>query len=405
MITSNVALAFREIRRNLFRSCLTILGIVIGVAAVIAIATIGNGATITITENISSLGANLLFVIPGTDQHGPPRFDRMGATGRPFSMDDLRSIGESVEGVEAIAPSSTRPMFAKTESINLPTLVTGTTQEYFVVRDLELAQGQGLDTKLSDDRSAAVVGPQAARNLFGDADAIGNTFLLGDRQFQVTGLLETMGENAFGFSQDDSILVPIDAIASGQAENGGVGVILIKVTAPDRIEAVTASIKTLLRTRRELEEGHPSDFRIRGVDQIVEQVRRTTGILTSVVGAIAGISLFVGGIGIMNVMLVTVTERTREIGVRMAIGAQGRDVLLQFLVESSVLASFGGLVGIAVGLGGGAIATHFIGLPFRPDPLIVMAVFAFSGLLGIVFGFLPARRAARLNPIDALRYE
>jgi putative ABC transport system permease protein len=406
MLWSSLVLAAREIRRNLFRSALTVLGVVIGVAAVIAIVTIGNGATARITDSFSSLGARLLIVSPGMDRHGPPSPGaiRGGGRGRPFTMEDYKEVRKA-QGVNAAAPVTIRPTFVVTEETRQPAAITGTTADYFEVRSLPFSSGQWT-TARGEQSAGCVVAHRAAEKFFGTVEAIGKEIDLEGTTYTVTGVLKAEDGGMFGRgNQADAIYVPIEDLHALSGQGGRVDAMFVDVVSAEKVDSTKKAISQLLRERREIEKGQRADFRIHGVEMMIEMVRQTTGTLTAVISSIAGISLLVGGIGIMNVMLVTITERTREIGVRMAIGAQGREVMFQFLVESSMLTAFGGAIGIGLGLAGGYLATILIELPFRPDPLIVSGVFLFSVALGLVFGFLPARRAARLNPIDALRHE
>ena len=404
MLWSSLVLAAREIRRNLFRSALTVLGVVIGVAAVIAIVTIGNGATARITDSFSSLGARLLIISPGMDRRGPPRPGSMRGGGRPFTMEDYEAV-KTIRGVRAIAPVTIRPTFIVTEETRQPAAITGTTGDYFTVRSLEFASGSWQPASGNQDANC-VVAHRAAEKFFGTANATGKTIDLENTTYTVTGVLVPEEQGVFGRSnQANAIYVPIARLHELPGQDGRVDAMFIDVVSADSVDSTKDATQTLLRKRRGIEKGRRADFRIQGVEMMLEMVRQTTGTLTAVISCIAGISLLVGGIGIMNVMLVTITERTREIGVRMAIGAQGREVMFQFLVESSMLTAFGGASGIALGLTGGYVATYYLELPFRPDLIIVLGIFLFSVALGIIFGFLPARRAAKLNPIDALRHE
>lgn len=413
MFWSSLVLAAREIRRNLFRSSLTVLGVVIGVAAVIVIVTIGNGATAMITDSFSSLGARLLIVSSGREGGGPhggggprgggpPGFGDLDSP-KPFQMEDVEAV-RKISGVHLIAPLTMRPMFMQLGDIQSPLPVTGVTGDYFAVRSMEFESG-GWEQS-DEDQLGCVIANQVAERLFETTDAVGKELLLDGVPYTVSGVLKAEERGMFGpLNQTSSIFVPIELLHQMPGQEGRVDAMFIDVASTDLVDQVRDSIKKLLRDRREIPEGKRPDFRVHGLESIVNMIEQTTGTLTAVISSIAGISLFVGGIGIMNVMLVTVTERTREIGVRMAIGAQGREVLFQFLVESSMLTAFGGILGISLGLAGGGVATTLLEIPFRPSVWVVLGVFLFSVVLGIVFGFLPARRAARLNPIDALRHE
>lgn len=429
MLGSNVSLAAREIRKNLFRSVLTVLGVVIGVAAVVAIITIGDGAAARITSSFDRLGASTVIVSPGGARRGPPR-PGMGSDGRPFTMDDVDAI-RALDDVVDVAPTQPVPAYVTTDFLNEPTTVLATTPTFLTINGLTFQGDEGLDA-IYDDAYPAVLGQRVAREMFGlmpegfqrrrerrgpfgpdeqeldpldPAEVVGKDFDLDGTPFRVSGLLDQAETGAFGFDHNRSILVPLEAAAGGADIEPEIRMMLISVSDVEQMDKARSNIRAVLRTRRGLSGDQRSDFSIRGVDQIVEAIQQTTGTVTTAIGTIAAISLLVGGIGIMNVMLVTVTERTREIGVRIAIGAEPGDVMLQFLVEAAMLTAFGGFVGLAIGLSGGAIASSFLDLPFTVNPLVVAGVMIFSIALGVLFGFLPARRAASINPIDALRHE
>jgi len=403
MLWSSLVLAAREIRRNLVRSALTVLGIVIGVAAVIAIVTMGNGATAEITSSISGLGDNLLIMTPGTRRRGPP--GPMSAAARPFTLEDAPAIEKEIEAVEVAAGTTGTYLMASAGDERRPTVATGADAGLFKARNWKAAKGRLLTP--ADHKNAAkvcVVGSTVAKRLFKDK-ALGKTISLGLLDCKVVGVIEEQGEGLFGMDQNDIAIVPISTYHAELSTKQDVSMILIKVRKAKDIRPTKKAIAKLMRKRREVTEKSVDDFRIAAVEEIADAVRTATGILTSVVSAIAGISLLVGGIGIMNVMLVSVTERTREIGVRMAIGARESDVLLQFLIEASLLAALGGVAGVAAGLAGAAVGAWYIGLPFEPSLWIIALAVVFSAAIGLIFGFFPARRAARLNPIDALRHE
>ncbi|MEM6531776.1 MAG: ABC transporter permease [Myxococcota bacterium] len=402
MIVFNaLALALREIRRNALRSGLTALGIIIGVAAVIALVTLGKGATARVTNDIAALGNNLLVVAPGGEQRG-------GAVeaARSFELSDVDAIDRDVRGIAATAPMSSRRMVAVFGNQNWPTNVNGSTASYVQVRDWTVAEGRMFtDGEARAGRALCVLGATVVEELFGNQDPVGRSVRLDRMSCRVIGVFEAKGEASFGQDQDDFVLMPLRTF---QRRIGGTQrVALIFVSAADSAETsdVQKHISALMRDRRGIREGQEDDFRVNDLKEIADTVATTTGILTALLGAIAGISLLVGGIGIMNIMLVSVTERTREIGTRLAIGAMERDVLTQFLVEAIVLATSGGTVGIGLGLLCSAAVGRYLELPFVVDPLIIVVAFAFSGFVGVVFGFFPARKAARLNPIDALRHE
>ena len=402
MIWSTIRLALREIGRNAMRSLLTVLGIVIGVGAVISMVTLGGGATSQITGEISSLGSNLIIVRPGTrPQHGGVQ-----AQAEPFERADVAAIQREIAGLEAVAPTASVPTVAVFGNENWSTTVTGTTNAYLTTRDWPLALGRTFtEGELRGGRLVCLLGATVREELFGLQDPLGASIRLGSAACRVVGVLEERGESTFGMDQDDFILVPLRALQRRLAGTDDVSLLFVSADNASETAQVQADIERLLRQRRRITAGEEDDFTVQDMAEVVSIVESTTGILTTFLGAIAAISLLVGGIGIMNIMLVSVTERTREIGIRLAIGARGREVLLQFLVEAVMLSLFGGLVGIALGLGVAAVVAPMLGVPFVFDPLIVVIAFVFSGAVGVIFGYVPARRAARLDPIDALRYE
>ncbi len=405
MIGNAMALAAREIRRNLLRSGLTALGIIIGVAAVIALVTLGSGAQSEITSGISSLGSNMLIVAPGA------RSSRgMGGVvtqATPFELNDVDAIAREVGGAENVAPVASAGTVAVFGNANWPTSITGTSNEYLTIGNWELALGRSFEaSEERAGRAVCLIGATVREKLFGALNPIGSTIRLGKFACQVIGVLRSKGQSAMGGpDQDDLILTPIRTFQRRISGNQNVQSVFVSAVSESETDRVKLDIEALLRERRRIRPGDASDFDVRSIAEIAELVQSTTGILTTFLAAIAGISLLVGGIGIMNIMLVSVTERTREIGIRLAIGALENEVLTQFLVEAALLSSLGGVVGIVLGLGISAIAARGIGIPFTPDYTIVGIAFVFSAFVGLIFGFFPARRAARLNPIDALRHE
>jgi putative ABC transport system permease protein len=401
MLLSTLAMALREIRRNAMRSILTMLGVVIGVAAVIAMVTIGEGATASVTNDIASLGEKLLILMPGAHRHGGP-----GVAAQPFERSDADTIERQIPGVRALAPTASKSVVAVYGNQNWTTQVNGSTAEFFDVRSYTLGQGRLLtEVDERNARAVCVIGATTKKELLGRAKPLGAIIRLGRTACEVVGVLEAKGSSAGGMDQDDLVVMPLKTFQQRIAGNRDVSVIYISVRENRSTALVGQQIESLMRERRGIAAGDENDFNLRDMQEISEMVTKTTGVLTALLGAIAAVSLLVGGIGIMNIMLVSVTERTREIGTRLAIGALAREVLLQFLIESIVLATMGGLTGIALGLGGAYLATRSLSLPFVFAPHIVGLAFVFSALVGIIFGYLPARKAARLSPIEALRHE
>ncbi|MEZ5828151.1 MAG: ABC transporter permease [Hyphomicrobiales bacterium] len=401
MFYETLKLAVQAIRRNALRSFLTLLGIVIGVSAVIAMVTIGNGTTEKVKTEMAKLGSNVLFVRPG--QWGP---GRSSATAKPFTMRDIAELRSQLRGVRAVAPVGQQAVTLVYGSESRSVGTIGTDASYVVTQDWGFTAGRNfLDSEIRSGRAVCIIGATVHEKLFGAADAIGKRLRVSNVSCEVIGVLESKGESGFGSDRDDVILMPIRTYHRRIAGNTDVN--NINVSALDGVDTakVQADIERLLRERRGITQGEEDDFRVADMKQIADTQTATTGILTALLGAVAGVSLLVGGIGIMNIMLVSVTERTREIGIRLAIGAQESQVLMQFLVEAVVLSLFGGTVGVLLGLALAGAASAGMSIPFVLDPSIVVIAFAFSALIGIVFGFFPARRAAQLNPIDALRHE
>lgn len=403
MIWETFHLALRAIRRNVLRSVLTILGIVIGVAAVICMVTLGSGATAQVTADISDLGSNVLHVRPGQGMRGPG-----GARSRAdsFTLADAQAIENSIAGLTAVAPTDQASSQAIHGSANWSTSITGGTNAYLEVQGWELDAGREFsDNELKAGKSVCMVGKTVREALFGQESPMGQTLRLGKISFKVIATLKEKGQSNFGTDQDDIVIIPLKTLQRRISGNTDVQTILVAVSDGISTDTVKNDIESLMRERRGIRSGQDDDFHVRDMKEIIDTLTGTTTVLTALLSAVAGVSLLVGGIGIMNIMMVSVTERTREIGTRLAIGALARDVLLQFLVESVVLAAFGGLVGIVLGLSTAALGAQMIGVPFIFKPNITVAAFVFSGLVGVAFGYFPARKAARLNPIEALRYE
>jgi ABC-type antimicrobial peptide transport system permease subunit len=401
MFYETLKLAVQAIRRNALRSFLTLLGIVIGVSAVIAMVTIGNGTTEKVKTEMAKLGSNVLFIRPG--QWGP---GRSSSTAKPFDIRDIAELREQLNGVKAVAPMAQQSVTLVYGSESRSVGVIGTDASYIVTQDWDLAEGRNfLASETRSGRAVCIVGETVHEKLFGSTDVIGKRIRVSNVSCEVIGLLAPKGESGFGTDRDDVVLMPLRTYQRRIAGNTDID--RITVSAMDGVDTskVQAYIERLLRERRGITPGEEDDFRVADMKQIADTQTATTGILTMLLGAVAGVSLLVGGIGIMNIMLVSVTERTREIGIRLAIGAQESQVLMQFLVEAVVLSLFGGTVGVLLGLALAGAASAGMSIPFVLDPAIVVIAFAFSALIGIVFGYFPARRAAQLNPIEALRHE
>jgi putative ABC transport system permease protein len=398
-----VFLALREIRRNVLRSSLTMLGVIIGVAAVIVMVTLGSGATVQVSQEISSLGTNLLDVRPGQGFRGG---GGARAQAKPFDLDDVEAIEREIGGVGAVAPVSARQVQVVLGNVNWSTTATGTDNDYFEARNWTIASGRRFhETELRSGKAVCILGSTVRREIFGNQDPLGADVRIEHVSCEVIGVLESKGQSSFGMDQDDLVLLPLRAFQRRIAGDRNVNSISISVEDGGRMSEVQGNIERLLRERRNIKAGADDDFFVGNMAQIIEAMTGTTKVLTALLGAVAAVSLLVGGIGIMNIMLVSVTERTREIGIRLSIGAMAREVLTQFLVEALVLSSFGGLLGITIGVLSSALAAPLLGVPFVVEPGIILLAFAFSAAVGIVFGYFPARQAAHLDPIEALRYE
>jgi putative ABC transport system permease protein len=399
---STFLLALREIRRNLLRSFLTVLGIVIGVGAVITMVTLGNGATKAVSDQISSLGSNLLMIRPG-QRLGPVR-DAAGAA--PFKEADAEALAAQVAGIRAVAPSVGTGVTAVYGARNWGTTVTGTTMAYFVTNNWQLAAGRIFnETEERAGAAVCVIGATVRRELFVQQDPLGAQLRLKQFSCQVIGLLAAKGQAAMGQDQDDVVVLPLHTVQRRLIGRTTVSALLVSMADGADAERIKRNITQLLRERRKLGEHDEDNFNVLDTRQIAETLSGTTRVMTLLLGAVAGVSLLVGGIGIMNIMLVSVTERTREIGVRLAIGAMEREVLLQFLIEAVVLSSVGGLIGVALATVASAVLAAWMEVPLLFDPTINVLAFAFSAAIGVLFGYFPARRAARLDPIEALRHE
>jgi len=401
MFFETLKLALHAIRRNPLRSFLTVLGIVIGVAAVIAMVTIGNGTTAQVTERLSALGTNVLFIRPG--QFGPGRASNEA---KPFTWRDVDALGDQVPSLAAVAPVSQRTATVVYGGESRSTTVIGSVADYLTTQNWELAAGRTfLPSEERGGAAVCILGQTVNTALFGSSEGVGSQIRVGSFSCEVIGLLERKGEGGMGRDQDDTVVIPLRTLQRRITGTSGIETITVSARAGVSTTKVQGDIERLLRERRKILPGREDDFTVNDMAQIIETMAGTTTLLTGLLGAVAAVSLLVGGIGIMNIMLVSVTERTREIGIRLAIGALENQVLTQFLVEAVALSLFGGVVGILLGLLLAWGAVSFLGVPFVASAPIIALAFGFSALVGVIFGYFPARRAARLDPIEALRHE
>jgi putative ABC transport system permease protein len=408
-LLASIRIALRALRVNKLRSSLTMLGIIIGVAAVITMIAIGSGAQARVEEQIQGLGTNLIVLHPGSVTSGGVR---MGAGSRfTLAEEDAYAVQREIAEVQAAAPQLRGTGQVVAANNNWSTAFYGVTPEYFEVRNWVIAAGKGFEpADLTGSAKVALVGETVARNLFGDADPIGQVIRIRKVPFTVIGTLERKGQSLMGQDQDDVILMPISTarnrvLGGGQAKQRSVGTIFIKVRDGADMAAAESQMRSLLRQRHRLQAGQDDDFTLRNLSEVLAAREESSRIMALLLAAVASVSLLVGGIGIMNIMLVSVTERTREIGLRMAVGARARDILTQFLVEAVTLALIGGLLGILLGVGGSYAVGHFAEWRTELNAQAILLAVSFAAAVGVFFGFYPARKASRLLPIEALRYE
>lgn len=401
MFLETIKLALRAIRRNLLRSFLTVLGVVIGVAAVIAMVTIGNGTTAQVSAEISKLGTNLLFVRPG--QFGP---GRASTDAKRFTLRDVEAVREQVGGLRAVAGVNQSVQTVVFGGESRQVTIIGSGSDYLIAQDWLLQSGRNF--LMSEERggqSVCLIGETVRSRLFGSTPPLDQSIRVGSVPCAVIGVLARKGQSGMGSDQDDVVMMPLKVFQRRIGGSNDVSSMMVSAENGVSTAKVQADIERLLRERRKIVAGRDDDFTVNDMAQMAATLTGTTTLMTGLLGAVAAVSLLVGGIGIMNIMLVSVTERTREIGIRLAIGAVEGQVLMQFLVEAVTLSIFGGLVGIALGLSIAYGAVSLMGVPFVVSPTIVLFAFAFSAAIGMVFGYFPARRAAQMNPIDALRHE
>ena len=405
MLWETIRLAFRTIRRNVLRTFLTVLGVVIGVAAVIAMVTVGQGSSAKVAADVQSLGTNVLVLRPGKQMMGPGQ----AAAAPSFRLQDAQGLA-GLAAVAAVAPTASSSQTVVYGSANVTTTVTGTTGGYLDVANWPVASGRRFtDAEERGGAAVCLLGETVRRALFGASDPAagpgGRTIRIRTISCQVIGVLGVKGASSFGQDQDDLVLMPIRTLQRRLSGNQDVSSIRVALAPAASTARGIREIEALMRQHRRIGAGDESDFSVTDMAEIASMLTGINTVLTGLLSSVAAVSLLVGGIGIMNIMLVSVTERTREIGIRLAVGARAGQVLTQFLVEAVVLSVVGGTLGIFVGLGLAAGASAAMAIPFAPDPAVVALAFGFSGLVGVVFGYFPARRAARLDPIEALRHQ
>ena len=408
-IIASIRIALRALRINKLRSALTMLGIIIGVAAVITMIAVGSGAQNRIEEQIKGLGTNLIILLPGSTTSGGAC---MGAGSRnTLTEQDAYAIQRDIPAVQAAAPALRGGGQVVAGTNNWSTIIYGITNEYFEARNWQVASGKMFDpADFTGSAKVVLLGDTVVRSLFGDADPVGQVVRIRKVPMVVIGTLEKKGQSMMGQDQDDVILMPISTarnrvLGRGSGKLRTVGSISIKVRDGESMAEAETQIRELLRQRHRIQAGQDDDFTLRNLSEILATREESSRIMGLLLAAVASVSLLVGGIGIMNIMLVSVTERTREIGLRMAVGARGRDILTQFLVEAITLALIGGFLGIAIGIGSSVAIAQFAGWPVELGVEPVVLAVGFAAAIGVFFGFYPARKASLLLPIEALRYE
>jgi putative ABC transport system permease protein len=405
-IGSILPLAFAALGRNRMRSLLTSLGVIIGVGALIVTVASGEGSKAVLEEQLATLGTNLLIVLPGSSTLGGARGGP--GTGKPLTHSDLLAIIKESSATRYAAPIDRTVVQVVLDNQNWLTTVYGSTPDFFAIREWTIARGRLFNSSESDSGAkVCVVGQTVATQLFGETDPVGRVVRVRGMPCEVVGLLASKGQSSQGQDQDDLVVMPWVTFKSRMMSQDRihVGSILVSAVSPDEVAHAQAQVSGILRQQHREPDGELDDFTVRNLADLAATQEHAADAQTGMLRNVAAVSLLVGGIGIMNIMLVSVTERTREIGIRLAIGASENKVLLQFLVEAVVLSAAGGLIGIALGIGGSLALASAMGWPFVLTPVWIVVAFGISMAIGVVFGFYPARKAARLNPIDALRFE
>ncbi len=403
-ILATFIVAFGALRRNKMRSILTALGIIIGVGAVIAMVSIGDGAKSQVEAQVASLGQNIILVFAGSINSGGQRSGYGGAG--TLTIKDAEAIKAEIRDIQAVSPEVVGGAQVFANGLNWGTRIRGESEDYLMIRQWPLSEGSMFtDQDVKSDAKVCIIGQTIVNNLFPEGDAVGKTIRIRNLPFKVLGILSSKGFSIQGNDQDDMVVIPYTSAMKRFSRQTYLAVVNVQAVPNASIPLVELDIANLLHARHHIAEGRDDDFNVRDQQEIADAATATTRTMTFLLGAIACVSLVVGGIGIMNIMLVSVTERTREIGIRMAVGAHGSDILTQFLIESVVLSLTGGLLGIAIGILTAKTLSHFNHWPTVISPSVSMIAFLFSGAVGVFFGYYPALKAARLDPIDALRFE
>ncbi len=408
-VVGSIRIALRALQVNRMRSALTMLGIIIGVAAVIAMVGVGAGATARIQAQIQSIGSNLIIVLPGSVSTNGVRLGSGGVSS--LTVDDAKAIEAECPSVALAAPTVHGGVQVVYGNTNWATNAQGVTPDYMTIRDYTMLYGESFtDQDVDAAAKVAVLGETVAENLFGDGDPTGQVVIIKNVPFTVSGVLTPKGQSPTGQDQDDVILLPISTamqkvLGANKANAQAVGSLMVQAINPQAMDSAIQEMTALLRERHRILPGQDDDFTIRNLTEVFQAQETSAQVMSILLGAIASVSLIVGGIGIMNIMLVSVTERTREIGLRQAVGAKTGDILMQFLVEAVTLSLLGGIIGIVVGLAASLLISHFASWSTQVSPLSILLACLLSALVGVFFGYYPARKAAFMDPIEALRYE
>ncbi len=402
-----VKIALRALRTNKMRSFLTMLGIIIGIAAVIAMMAVGSGASYVISQQIASIGSNIILVLPGSTTSGGLRSGSGGS--QTLTSDDVKAIMAECPSVDLAAPTVRSSALVVFGNLNWSTVLMGTTPEMFEIREWGVSAGRSINQQDVDGAAkVCLLGQTVAENLFGSSDPVGKMVRIKKVPFTVIGLLDHKGQSPQGQDQDDAVFVPLRTAQRNLIRSpfpNSVGALMVKGKSEQLLSKAEEEVNSLLKQRHRITGSKEPDFSTRNLSEILAVAEQSAKAMSLLLGAVASISLLVGGIGIMNIMLVSVTERTREIGIRMAIGAKKNDILLQFMTEAVLLTMLGGVIGIALGTGGATVVSRMLSWPTLISFQSITIAFVFSAVVGIFFGFYPAKKAAGLNPIDALRYE